>query len=226
MLSALAAPLRAQEAIAADRPGFADGSSIVGKGIFQVEVGANLDQGDDTVLSLPTLFRWGLSDALELRIESDVLSLTGGDAEIAPLAAGFKWRFRDGEVPLSLLASVGLPSGEGSSRSEGFETEVRVVSDIDLGNGFSFTPNAGVAVAEGGPFTAVVAATVGKEVGAFGPFLDVELRAGDGDPAMIVDGGVAWIVRNDTQLDVAGGASVLGDDSSDWFLTAGISHRF
>jgi hypothetical protein len=226
LLSALAATLHAQEAIVADRPGFADGSSVVGKGTFQAELGINVDHDGDSVLSLPTLLRWGLSDALELRLESDVVSMSGGEGEVAPFAAGFKWRFRDGAVPLSLLASVGVPSGEGQSASTGFESEVRVVSDIDLGGGFSLTPNAGVAFAEGGPASAVFAASLGKEVGALAPFVDFVLRTGDGDTSMIVDGGVAWIVRDDTQLDVAGGATVLGDDSSDWFLTAGFSRKF
>jgi len=227
LLSVLSVSLVAQETpIVADRPGFADGSGTVGAGTVQLEVGVTLDDGDDSVLSLPTLLRWGLSDAFELRFESDVLRSTGGDREIAPFGAGFKLRLCEGEAPLSLLASIEIPSGEGASKATQFGTEVRLVSDLDLGGGYSLTPNVGLALAEGGETSAVVAASLGKEVGNAAPFVDFELRAGQGKPSMVVDGGIAWIVRNETQLDIAGGVIVAGDDSSDWFLTAGISRRF
>lgn len=43
---------------------------------------------------------------------------------------------------------------------------------------------------------------------------------------MIADGGVAWIVRTDTQLDVSAGINVSGAAYPDWFVSAGISRRF
>jgi hypothetical protein len=214
-----------QEPIVADRPGFADGSATVGKSTVQLEVGANLEDAGESFLSLPTLLRIGLTDALELRIESDVIGFSDGDQDLAPIAAGFKLRLLEGDVPLSLLASVQPPSGGRTFGATQFESEIRLVSDINLGNGLSLTPNAGIALVEGDGPSAVVAATLEKELGHVLPFVDVEARTGHGT-SMIIDGGVAWIVNNDTQLDVAGGFDVAGDEYPDWFITAGISRRF
>jgi Putative MetA-pathway of phenol degradation len=206
----VAAPVFAQ--IEADRPGFADGPATVGARTAQIEIGVS---AEESIVLLPTLLRYGLSDALELRVESDVVSDEG---DIAPFAAGFKWRLREN---IAVLGSIQPPSGGGSLRADGFESEVRLVGSVDVG-GFSVIPNVGVALAEGDGAVAVIAGSLEKELGDFVPFVDFEGR----DSSAIVDGGVAWIVRDDTQLDLSGGVSVAGDEHPDWFVSAGFSRRF
>jgi hypothetical protein len=219
--------VRAQDApIVADRPGFADGSATVGRGVAQLEIGVAGQGEDDDVVTLPTLVRFGLSDRLELRIESDVVGWTDEDSDIAPVAVGFKLGLRDGAIPLSLIASVQPPSGGGSFRSTQFEGEARLVSDIELAEGLSLTPNVGVAVAEGGGAAAIFAATLEREMGRALPFIDFEATVDDGDASMIADAGVAWVVRPDTQLDISAGFDVAGDEYPDWFVSVGYSRRF
>lgn len=207
-----------QSPIVADRPGLADGSSTVGAGTAQVEFGVTHEDDGESVLSLPALLRYGFTDAFELRVESGILERSSGENEWQPVAVGFKWRMRDGDVPLSLLASV--------QPTDDVEGSVRLVSDIELGGGFSLTPNVGLALAEGDGPAFVVAASLERGVGNTVPFIDFEIESGDGDASMIVDGGVAWIVNDDTQLDLSGGARVTGDAYPDWFVSAGISRRF
>jgi hypothetical protein len=207
-------------AIVADRPGLADGATTVGHGVAQLETGVT---ADDERLTLPTLLRFGLTDGFELRIESDVVS---DDGDIAPVSAGFKLRLRDGAFPLSLIASVQPPSGGGSLRSTEFEGEARLVSDIDLAEGLSLTPNVGVSVAEGGGAAAIFAASLEREMGRALPFVDFEATIADGDTSVIADAGVAWVVRPDTQLDISAGVNVTGDEYPDWFIAAGYSRRF
>jgi hypothetical protein len=214
----------AQEApIVADRPGLADGSTTVGHGVAQLETGVTAEGGDEERLTLPTLLRFGLTDRFELRIESDVVS---DDGDIAPVSAGFKLRLRDGALPLSLIASVQPPSGGGSLRSTDFEGEARLVSDIDLAEGLSLTPNVGVTLAEGGGAAAIFAASLEREMGRALPFVDFEATIADGDTSMIADAGVAWVVRPDTQLDISAGVNVTGDEYPEWFIAAGYSRRF
>jgi hypothetical protein len=215
---------QAQEAsIVADRPGLADGSTTVGHGVAQLETGVTAEGGDEKRLTLPTLLRFGLTDRFELRIESDVVSDEG---DIAPVSAGFKLRLRDGALPLSLIASVQPPSGGGSLRSTEFEGEARLVSDIDLADGLSLTPNIGVTLAEGGGAAAIFAASLEREMGRALPFVDFEATVADGDTSMIADAGVAWVVRPDTQLDISAGVNVTGDQYPEWFIAAGYSRRF
>jgi Putative MetA-pathway of phenol degradation len=215
-----------EDPIVADRPGLADGSSTVGRRVLQLESGITHESDDETSLTLPVLLRYGLTDAFELRVASDIFGRSSGNTDVGPIAAGFKWRLRGGDMPLSLIASVQPPSGGGSLRTSEFESEARLVSDIDLGNGLGFTPNVGVAFVEGGDATAIVAATLEKELGNLLPFVDFEAVMSGGDLAMIVDGGFAWIVRPDTQLDLSGGIDVAGDAYPEWFIAAGYSRRF
>jgi hypothetical protein len=224
VLLLLPAFARAQEAsIVADRPGLADGSTTMGKGVTQLETGVTGEGGDEERFTLPTLVRFGITDRFELRIASDVLS---DDGDIAPLSAGFKLRLRDGAFPLSLIASVQPPSGEGNLRSTAFESEARLVSDIDLAEGLSLTPNVGVALVEGDGAVAIFAATLEREMGRALPFVDFETTIGGGDTSMIADAGIAWVVRPDTQLDISAGVNLLGDEYPDWFIAAGYSRRF
>ena len=63
-------------AIATDRPDFVESSDVVGPGRFQLETGLTTDrraQAGVTVrtLTTPTLFRYGIGDTLELRLETE-----------------------------------------------------------------------------------------------------------------------------------------------------------
>lgn len=223
-----ATPLLAQsqEPINADRPGFADGPDVVGAHIFQLETGLAASDEGATLIALPTLLRFGMTDSFELRVESDIAGHSDGELDAAPIAAGFKWKISDGTLPLSLIASVQPPSGGGALQSDDFEGEARLTSDIDLGGGYGLTPNVGVSFVEGGERAAIFAATVEKELGNALPFVDFEATVNEGDASAIVDGGVAWIVRPDTQLDISAGFDVAGDGYPDWFISAGFSRRF
>ncbi|HVE72177.1 MAG TPA: transporter [Thermoanaerobaculia bacterium] len=214
------------EAIVADRPGFADGAATVGTGVFQVEAGLSVDRQGDESVTVPTLLRFGLGNRLELRIESDLVGLHDGDADVAPIGAGVKLRLTEGAMPLSLIAKVQPPSGEGDLGTDGFEGEARLVSDIDLGADFSLTPNVGFSVVEGDGARAIFAVTLEKQLGNALPFVDVELTAGDGETSAIADAGVAWIVGRNLQLDVSAGFDVAGDAYPEWFVAAGVSRRF
>jgi hypothetical protein len=216
----------AQESIVADRPGLADGSTTVSRGVAQLEIGLAADGGDEEHVTLPTLVRFGLTDRFELRVESDVVGWTSGEGDVASIAAGFKLRLCDGTIPLSLIAGVQPPSGGGSLRSDAFESEARLVSDIELAEGWSLTPNVGVAVVEGDGGVGIFAATLEHEMGRALPFIDFETTFGDGDTSMIADAGLAWILRPDTQLDVSAGVHVFGDEYPEWFISAGYSRRF
>ena len=215
-----------EESIVADRPGLADGSTTMSRGVAQLEAGVTAEGGDDEVFTLPTLVRYGITDRFELRIASDVIGFTSRGNDLAPVAAGFKLRLRDGSIPLSLIASVQPPSGGGDLRSNAFESEARLVSDIELADGLSLTPNVGIAFTEGSDATAIVAATLERGMGAFLPFIDFEASFGSGDTSMIADAGVAWVVRPNTQLDLSAGVDVAGDAYPEWFIAAGVSRRF
>lgn len=73
---AIPASAAGDDPIATDRPDFVESSAVVGKGRLQVETSVAVDRSSangerETVWSTPTLLRVGVSDTIELRVESD-----------------------------------------------------------------------------------------------------------------------------------------------------------
>jgi hypothetical protein len=212
--------------IVADRPGLADGPTTVDFMVAQLEIGVTGEGGDEERVAIPALLRYGITDRLELRIASDIFSWTSDRGDFGPVAAGFKLRLREGELPLSLIASVQPPSGGGSLRTTAFESEARLVSEIGLAERLSLTPNLGLALVEGGDATAIFAATLERDLGNLLPFVDFETSFGSGETSMIADFGVAWLVWPEMQLDLSAGIDVVGSAYPEWFIAAGYNHQY
>ncbi len=91
--------------INADRPGIADGSTVVGPKIFQIESGIQAEfrrNGDsrEHTLFIPTLLRFGIDSHWEVRIEGNTYTrvtsfestvTTNQTSGFAPLSLGFKY---------------------------------------------------------------------------------------------------------------------------------------
>src|SRR5215212_1261120 len=120
--------------INADRPGLADSSATVSRGVFQIEFG--LERDDDAgshVTSTPLLLRYGIADRFELRVETSGLERTSGSgSEWGPTALGFKYHFA-GKRDVGLIGSV---DDEGAA-------DLRLVADVDLSDRWSINPNLG-----------------------------------------------------------------------------------
>src|ERR1700760_1618907 len=106
LFAAVSAFAQDADLINPDRPGIADGSAVVGRGLFQIEAGLERDHGSDgRSLSTPLLFRYGVSKALELRVEGDGYIHAGGANGFAPLSIGAKYHFAD-SPSLGVIARV------------------------------------------------------------------------------------------------------------------------
>lgn len=238
--------------IQADRPGIADGSTTVAAGIFQAEVGIqrHRQSADGTHVSnttLPTLLRYGFTDRFEGRVETDLLSRSRTTANgatvrsngLAPLSAGFKYHFVDADKSmrrpsLGMIARLFVPSGSGESKQTRFTGDIRLAADLDLSDKWQLNPNLGAAINRddsGRQFTSALAAvTLQYSVSdRILPFLDLGLQspaARGGSSSLIVDGGIAWIIAPNMQLDVAFAHGISGKTSPDFSWTAGVSRRF
>ena len=141
---------RADEPIQTDRPDFVESSETVGKGRFQVETSFLAErernaQERNRSYSMPTMLRFGLNDAFELRIESDgrtvqhtrdkesgARSTTAGYADTA---IGFLWHALDGEgmrPSVGVVVGAELPTGSRRVRGVGVRPSLRVVGEWDL----------------------------------------------------------------------------------------------
>jgi hypothetical protein len=234
LLLLIASAAFAQDAglINPDRPGIADGSSVVGRGIFQLEVGLERDHnlGGHAVAS-PLLLRYGISKDFEFRLEGNGYIHADGANGFTPLSLGAKYHFADAPS-LGVIARLFIPSGTGTQRSHTTNGDVRLAADINLGEKWSLNPNIGVASQDDGDgrFTSgLVALTVQYNLSErANVFVDGAIQSPEqhgGGASLIIDTGAAWIAGRDTQFDISVGWGAHGTTPR-VFLAAGVSRRF
>jgi len=216
-----------------DRPGIADSSAVVGAHIWQIEAGLERDHAaGERSLSTPLLFRYGISNAFELRVEGDGYVHSNEGSGFAPVSLGAKYHFS--EAPsLGVIARIFVPSGTGAQRSHTTTGDLRLAADINLSEKWSINPNIGVASQDDGHgrFTAGLAAmTLQYSLSdRANVFVDGALQSPErpsGGASLIVDSGAAWIVGRNTQFDVSLGWGAQGTTAPNVFWAAGISRRF
>ena len=216
-----------------DRPGIANGSAVVGRGIFQLEAGLERDHdAEGRSLATPFLLRYGLSKEWELRLEGDGYIHANGANGFAPLAIGAKYHFADAPS-MGVIADLSVPTGRGAQRSHTTSGDVILTTDLNLGEKWSLNPNLGIVSQNDGDgrFTAGLAAlTVQYNLSdRANVFVDGALQSPErrhGGASLVVDTGGAWIVGRNTQFDVSVGWGARGVTAPNVFVGAGISRRF
>jgi hypothetical protein len=242
----------AEDQIVTDRPDFVESSSVVGKGRFQIEtsLAAERNKADgvkDKQYSTPTLLRYGIADAWELRLESDgrmratSTDMASGARATASgygdVSLGVKWHVFDeaGARPsLGLLAHVDLDTGSAAFRAAGKGGSLRAVAEWELPDEFSLGVMPGVAWQrndDGGRYTsAIFGVVLGKEWNdRFRTFIEYAAQqvahARDGGTVATVNAGAAYLLTNTVQVDTALSRGVT-DKTPDWSWTVGLSVKF
>ena len=235
-----------------DRPGIADGSNVVGAGLFQVETGVQREYRRDRssrerTTFVPTLLRLGIYEGLEARVESNAYTWTKSNDVVegvtstegaSPASLGIKYHFIDGagiqRPSVGAILRVFPPSGSGNFRSTQTTGDFRLAADWDFAPQWSLNPNIGVALLEGpdkrsymaGLFAATLNYNPSKKLNFF---VDMGLQSPEekgGKTSLIVDFGVAYIIGDNLQLDLSVGSGAAGATPPRRFLSAGISKRF
>lgn len=144
-----------KDSIVTDRPDFVESSDVVGNGRFQLETGLSMERNNanvftDRTLTTPTLFRYGIGDAWELRLETDGRTSfrsedqsTGISTTIngySELSFGVKYHLSDesaGMPSTGLLLHLDTPTGSHAFRGNGIRPSLRGVAEWDLPNDMS-----------------------------------------------------------------------------------------
>lgn len=218
-----------------DRPDATESASVVIPGFFQIESGALIAfEGETEAYDLgSTLIRIGVFNKIELRvgwsglvgIQIDEVSDSGaGDAEV-----GAKFVLRNGSeggVAFAVLGSVSLPIGSDGFSSDEFNPAFRFAVAKDLTKDLGVGGNLGVRW-EGNDryliYTLSLARGLSDRLGAFAEIFGEVLLDRDRE-VHAVDGGLTFLLQDNVQIDVFGGAG-LTDASSDWFVGGGVSIR-
>jgi len=235
--------------IATDRPDFVESSDVVGKHRFQIEtsVAQERNKGDgvrERTFSTPTLLRYGVSDTLELRAETDGRLIVRTDDLVAgtrstergygDLSLGVKWHAIDeaGLTPsLAVLAHVDLDSGSASFRGKGARPSLRAVAEWELAHDMSLGIMPGLLLDKddaGRRYTGgILGVVVGKEWNErWRSFVEVAApriaRARNGGSLVTLDVGGAYLLNKYCQLDSAISRG-LNRNTADWSWTIGLS---
>ena len=241
----------AEDEINTDRPDFVESSDVVGKGRFQFETSfaADRDKSDgvkERTYSTPTLLRYGVSDTVELRLETDgrmravttdAAGQRSSDNGYADVSLGVKWHIADEEgarPSFGLLAHVDLDSGSAAFRAPGKGYSLRAVTEWEFANEVSLGVMPGVAWLTNDEgrrdATGIFAVVLGKGwTDQFRTFVEYSgqkiAHARDGGSISTFDVGAAYLLSKTVQIDTALSRG-LNDKAPDWSWTVGLSMKF
>jgi len=230
--------------ISPDRPGFTNPPDIVLPHHFQIESGFNYQYDNSTGLQsksylMPTtLFRYGINQNFEIRLEIDIASQTyqtlSGESSLrglAPIIIGTKYHIADQKKALpqtSFLFSLVLPYfGNEFFRPQYpapgfsflFENALNKKFILDYNAGLQWNGN------DANPIASVnfsPAYNITKKLNVFAEIYSYFLKGQV--PDYRADGGFAYLPANNIQLDISGGHGITSI-SPDYFISAGISIR-
>ena len=239
--------------INADRPGIADGSSVIGAKKLQIETGFQEEfrrdgESREHTIFIPTLIRIGIDNHWEARIEGNTFTrvatfnptgVASQSSGFGPVSLGFKYHIYDfngaHHTSLGTIVRVFPAWGSGDFRPHHVTGDVRLAVDWDFAPRLklSLNPNVGLGRYEddqgrlftSGLFAVTLSYLPTKKLN---PFIDVFLQTPEkrnGRPSAILDTGVAYIVGRNLQLDASVGTGAHGDTSPHLFIGFGISFR-
>jgi hypothetical protein len=246
-----AAPAAA-DPIATDRPDFVESSDVVGAGRFQLETGVSFEkdrQGGvvSRLRTTPTLLRVGVSETLELRVETDGFGRERTrDAGVRSSASGYsdaslglKWHMQDGDEStgrpgVAWLLHADVDSGSKTFRGQGVRPSLRAVAEWELPYDASVGVMGGVALdrrEDNHRFAAgILAVTVGKSwTPQWRTFIELAgqqlASRRNGGSVLTFDAGVTYLVTDSIQLDLSASRG-LNDTTPDTQWGLGFSIRF
>ena len=255
MLSGGGVSVCAEDKISTDRPDFLTAPDVVGKGRFQIETGVQVQRGDAAgntrtrTVTTPTLLRLGMTDKIELRLETegrvhtretDLTTQTTVYAHgYADAAIGIKWNTHEGNAKTG-MPSVGwvfqaaLPSGSRAFRGNGVRPTVLGAFDWELPADMALSAIAGLTYDHVDPEGRFVSGMLGAGLskGLNGRLtIAAEIVAQQiarkkyGGNVAIADVSTTYLLRENVQVDALVGRG-LTDESPKYLFTVGISARF
>jgi hypothetical protein len=228
-------PVRAQ--LVTDRPDQTESSRTVGKGYLQIESGFVLGFDTDEwviarrILAPTTLFRYGVTRGIELRVVSQFESVKALDEHyqgISDMEIGAKIQVLKKEgvnTEIAFLSSLLLPTGtlEYYDESGGIITKLAVSHSLNETLGLGY--NLGYTYPGSGngnlTYSLVLGVEVNDRVGMyiepFGEVLDMS------EFQLNANAGLTYLVRENLQLDFSFGTGLINRRMN--FLSTGVSWK-
>jgi hypothetical protein len=237
------------QSLVTDRPDFVESSSTVGRGNIQIEGSVALDEKETLGvevenLTTPFLFRVGVADRWELRLESDwfirnTVEDPGGGPEVATnglsdFALGVKWAFfapeAGGAPAMAALLHADLPTGSDDFQGDGARPSLRLSAEWELPGDWGIGLMPGVLYDRSGDerfwsglFGAVVGKGLTDSLRAFAEIAFEQIAKNQyGGNVGFVDFGATFLLNPRWQLDAAALVGIT-DQAVDHGFTLGLS---
>lgn len=232
------------EQIEAERPGFTNGTATVKPGYFQVETGISFSRDGDTRdhrINDDAQLRYPLNDHSEVRLGLPAYSRQrGGGSRVSgfdDISISYKSRFiesRKKRPSFAVIAGTTLPTGAGEIGARRLQPQVALEAQDDFNPDGSLSWNADLVYTRASDDTRSFNETSGgltlnyQPDGRLGFFAEIyrvsSQDIGNGN-SNYFDGGVTYLLNNDTQLDLSAGRGFKSSDRHH-FVAFGIAHRY
>ena len=210
--------------LTSERPDQTESSLVLSKGHVQIETGISIE---DSESNINTLFRIGIIDGIEMRLNSnylindDISNLKKSSFSDFEIGAKFKILDEDNNrIKIGFLTHLSVPTAPEIFSYNAYGLLSRVLISHNLKNDSQIGYNIGYNKYNNYDGQFIYTVVYGKSLGSFGVFFEIFGEESSNNSNLNFDSGITYLVDNDKQLDLSIGR---GLNSDMFYISAGFS---
>ena len=210
--------------LTSERPDQTESSLVLSKGHIQIETGISIE---DSESNINTLFRIGIIDGIEMRLNSnylmndDISNLKKSSFSDFEIGAKFKILDEDNNrIKIGFLTHLSVPTAPEIFSYNEYGLLSRVLISHDIKNDSQIGYNIGYNKYNNYDGQFIYTVVYGKSLGSFGVFFEIFGEESSNNSNLNFDSGITYLVDNDKQLDLSIGK---GLNSDMFYISAGFS---
>ena len=207
-----------------DRPDQTESSVVLPQGHIQIETGISLE---DSQSYINTLFRIGIVNGVEMRINSnylindDISSLKKSSFSDFEIGAKFRIMDKDNKITkIGFLTHLSIPTAPEIFSYNEYGLLSRLLVSHDLKNDSQIGYNIGYNKYDNYNGQFVYTLAYGVSLGSFGVFFELFGDDSSNNSNLNFDSGITYLIDNDKQLDLSIGRGLNNDM---FYISAGFS---
>ena len=207
-----------------DRPDQTESSVVLSQGHIQIETGISLE---DSQSYINTLFRIGIVNGVEMRINSnylindDISSLKKSSFSDFEIGAKFRIMDKDNKITkIGFLTHLSIPTAPEIFSYNEYGLLSRLLVSHDLKNDSQIGYNIGYNKYDNYNGQFVYTLAYGVSLGSFGVFFELFGDDSSNNSNLNFDSGITYLIDNDKQLDLSIGRGLNNDM---FYISAGFS---
>ncbi len=210
--------------LTSERPDQTESSLVLSKGHVQIETGISIE---DYESNINTLFRIGIIDGIEMRLNSnylindDISNLKKSSFSDFEIGAKFKILDEDNNrIKIGFLTHLSVPTAPEIFSYNEYGLLSRLLVSHDIKNDSQIAYNIGYNKYNNYDGQFIYTLVYGKSLGSFGVFFEIFGEESSNNSNLNFDSGITYLVDNDKQLDLSIGR---GLNSDMFYISAGFS---